>query len=107
MEQFNPLSRERRAAPRSASFIRAYLLAPVGGLLPGVTRNLSRSGVFLQTKIPADSSVGDLVTIVFAVENGNIVRLLRYAVVIRRESHRGYGLEFGRCLWSTGIFRRS
>jgi hypothetical protein len=107
MEQFNPLFIERRTAPRSVSSLRAYLLTPAGGLLPGLARNFSRSGVFLQTKIPADSSVGDPATIVFAIENGNIVRLLRYAVVIRRESHQGYGLEFERCLWSTGIFRRS
>jgi hypothetical protein len=105
MEQLNPSFRERRTAPRSVSFIRAYLLTPIGEPLPGIVRNFSRSGVFMQTKIPADSSVGDSATIVFAVENGNIVRLLRYSVVVRRESRQGYGLEFGRCLWSTGIFR--
>lgn len=106
MEYFNILTKERRTASRSPSTIRAYLLTPRGNPLRGVTRDFSRSGVFLQTKISTESSVGDMATIVFAVDSGSVVRLLRYSVIIRRESNLGYGLEFGRSLWSTALFRR-
>ncbi|CAL1241440.1 PilZ domain-containing protein [Candidatus Methylocalor cossyra] len=105
MEQFNPLIKERRAAPRSLSSIPAYLLLPTGGWARGVMKNFSRAGLFLQTRTPAECSLlGQSTAVVFAIEHGNLVRLLRYRVVIRRESQHGYGLEFGRSLWSTAIF---
>ncbi|WP_414675381.1 PilZ domain-containing protein [Methylocaldum sp.] len=97
---------DRRTAPRSISSVRAYLISPAGGSLRGITKNLSRSGIFLQTAIHPDASVGEPATVVFAVESGKIVRLLRYSVVVKRESRQGYGLEFGRALWSTAVFRR-
>jgi hypothetical protein len=79
----------------------------VGSPLRGITKNLSRSGVFLQMPVRhAEASVGKPAMVVFAVESGNIVRLLRYSVIVKRESQQGYGLEFGRALWSTAVFRR-
>lgn len=105
MPPFHPAFKERRTAPRFGSALRAYLITPDGYFLRGVARNFSRSGVFLHTAPPLDSTVGDPATLVFVLENGNIARLLRYAVVVRRECHQGYGLEFGRSLWSTAILR--
>lgn len=106
MLQFHPAFKERRGAPRFGASLRAYLLTPGGGRFAGVAKNFSRSGVFLRTPIPVDSTVGDPAVIVFALETGNVVRLLRYSVVVRRESRQGYGLEFGYSLWSTAVLRQ-
>jgi len=97
---------DRRVAPRSISSVRTYLIPPASSPLRGITKNLSRSGVFLQMPVRAEASVGKPAMVVFAVESGKIVRLLRYSVVVKRESQHGYGLEFGRALWSTAVFRR-
>ncbi|MGX2040091.1 PilZ domain-containing protein [Methylocaldum sp. MU1018] len=97
---------DRRNAPRSISSVRAYLVPPAGNPLRGITKNLSRSGVFLQMLTHAETSVGKPAMIIFAVESGNIVRLLRYSVTVKRAAAHGYGLEFGRTLWSTAVFRR-
>jgi hypothetical protein len=108
METFNPTAdpMEHRAAPRSPSSMRAYLITASGAPLPGIATNFSRSGLFLQTPpIPA-TRVGDTATIVFALKAGNIIRVLRYPVIVRRQSPLGYGLQFGRSLWSTAIFRQ-
>jgi hypothetical protein len=108
METFNPAAdtTERRAAPRSPSLMRAYLITESGASLPGVATNFSRSGLFLQTPpIPA-TRVGDTATIVFVLEAGNIIRVLRYPVIVRRQCPSGYGLQFERPLWSTAIFRQ-
>lgn len=97
---------DRRLAPRSIFSLRTYLIPPAGNPLRGITKNLSRSGIFLQTPVCASASVGKPAVVVFAVERGKIVRLLRYPVIVKRESKQGYGLEFGRTLWSTAVFRR-
>ncbi|MBP1149124.1 MULTISPECIES: PilZ domain-containing protein [Methylocaldum] len=97
---------DRRVAPRSISSVRTYLIPPAGNPSRGITKNLSRSGIFLQMPTHTEASVGKPAMVVFAVERGKIVRLLRYSVIVKRESQQGYGLEFGRALWSTAVFRR-
>jgi hypothetical protein len=97
---------DRRIAPRSMSSVRTYLIPPAGSPLRGITKNLSRSGLFLQTPVRAEASLGKSAMVVFAVERGKVVRLLRYSVIVKRESQHGYGLAFGRTLWSTAVFRR-
>lgn len=97
---------DRRIAPRSMSSVLTYLIPPAGSPLRGITKNLSRSGFFLQTPVRAETAVGTSAMVVFAVVRGKVVRLLRYPVIVKRESQQGYGLAFGRTLWSTAAFRR-
>lgn len=100
------LPKERRAAARTLSSVRAYLIAPSSSPLPGIATNFSRSGVFLRTRVPVTSGVGDSAMVVFIMAQGNVLRLLRYPVILRRETHLGYGLEFWHPLWSTSALRR-
>lgn len=86
--------KERRRAPRLDSRISAYLIMPSGAPLRGVARNISRSGVFIETQKPLKRLIGEPARLVFTLEHGNLVRLARYSVVIVRESQHGIGLGF-------------
>ncbi|BBA37227.1 type IV pilus assembly PilZ [Methylocaldum marinum] len=86
--------KERRRAPRLDSRISAYLIMPSGAPLRGVARNISRSGVFIETQRPLKRVIGEPARLVFTLEHGNLVRLARYSVVVVRESQHGIGLGF-------------
>lgn len=105
METTEPAFIERRSAPRARSAIRTYFVRDQG-YIRGSTRDYSRSGVFMQLSPSIELPLDSQSVVIFAIESANIVRLLRYSVMVRRESRSGYGLEFNRPLWSTAIFRR-
>jgi len=86
--------KERRRAPRLDSRISAYLIMPSSTPLRGVAKNISRSGVFIETTKPLKRLIGEPARLVFTLEHGNLVRLARYSVVIVRESQHGIGLGF-------------
>lgn len=89
-------TKDRRIAPRSNSVLSAYLITPSGTQLRGTAKNLSRSGIIMETSIPPAWLVGETARLVFTLTEGNVVRLLRYSVVIVRESRAGLGLAFWR-----------
>ncbi|CAL1240805.1 PilZ domain-containing protein [Candidatus Methylocalor cossyra] len=91
-------AKDRRGAPRSPISLTAYLITPSGRQLRGVARNLSRSGVFVETRLPPEWLVGETARLVFALTEGNVVRLAHYSVLIVRESPRGLGLAFWRSM---------
>lgn len=90
--------KERRRAPQLDSRISAYLIMPASAPLRGVAKNISRSGVFIETAKPLKRLIGEPARLVFTLEHGNQVRLARYSVVIVRESQHGIGLGF----WHSG-----
>ncbi|MGX2039473.1 PilZ domain-containing protein [Methylocaldum sp. MU1018] len=86
--------KERRRAPRLDSQISAYLIMPSSAPLRGVAKNISRSGVFIETKEPLRKLIGEPARLIFTLRHGNLVRLARYSVIIVRESRHGIGLGF-------------
>jgi hypothetical protein len=96
-------SKNRRGAPRYTAALGAYLITPSGRPLRGVARNLSRSGVFMETRVPTEWLVGETAWLIFTVNDGNIVRLIRYSTVVVRESQHGFGLAFWRAIQPSRI----
>lgn len=92
----NPLVKERRGATRSDTAISAYLITQGGKPLRGIARNLSRSGVFVEIKLPEEWLVGESARLVFAVSDGKVIRLAGYSVLIVREAQNGVGVAFWR-----------
>lgn len=93
--------KDRRGAPRSAACLSTYLITPTGQQLRGTTRNLSRSGVFVEAKMPEEWLVGETVRLIFALSEGNLIRLARYSVLIVREANHGVGVAFWRSMRPT------
>jgi hypothetical protein len=97
----SPALKDRRGAPRSDSSLAAYLITPSGHQLRGVARNLSRSGVFMESRIAATAEewlVGESARMVFMLADGNVIRLIRYPVLIVREARHGIGMAFCRSM---------
>lgn len=93
--------KDRRGAPRSDAALSTYLITPGGQQLRGVARNLSRSGVFVETTMPEEWLVGETARLIFALSEGNVVRLARYSVLIVREANHGVGVAFWRSMRPT------
>jgi hypothetical protein len=93
-----PSLKDRRGAPRSDASLSAYLITPSGDQLRGVAKNLSRSGVFVEAKMPEEWLVGETARLIFALSDGNVVRLARYSVLIVREARHGVGVAFWRSI---------
>jgi hypothetical protein len=93
-----PLFKDRRGAPRSDATVSAYLVTQGGNQLRGVAKNLSRSGVFVKIKPPAEWLVGESARLVFAISDGNVIRLAHYSVLIVRETEHGVGVAFWRSM---------
>lgn len=87
---------DRRSAPRSSASLSAYVITKAGHPLRGVTINLSRSGVFVETKARCEWRIGETARLVLALSEGNMVRLARYSVLVVRETQSGIGLAFWR-----------
>jgi hypothetical protein len=82
---------ERRLLARSRVSTTVYLSVPGGRLQRCRARNLSAMGVFLEMKslgLPA----GTVVSLVFAVRIGDVVRLHRRKAVVAHISDCGAGL---------------
>lgn len=88
--------KDRRGAPRSEASLSAYLITPSGNQLRGVAKNLSRSGVFVETQTPEEWLVGETARLVFALRKGNVIRLVRHSVLVVREARHGLGVAFWR-----------
>lgn len=91
-----PAPAERRAAPRSKSAISAYLVTHTGDQLRGVAKSLSRSGVFVELKLPVEWLVGESGRLFFSLKDGNVIRLACYPVLVVREARNGVGVAFWR-----------
>ncbi len=98
-----PTQRDRRGAPRSAASLSAYLITPAGNHLRGIAKNLSRSGVFVEARVTDEWLVGETARLVFALSDGNVIRLTRYSVLIVREAGHGLGVAFWRSMRSAQI----
>jgi hypothetical protein len=82
---------ERRILERNKVSTPVYLTVPGAKSVRCRAKNLSRKGVFLETKaawLPA----GTVVDLVFTVEVGNTVRLHRRKAVVTHVAKRGAGL---------------
>lgn len=87
---------DRRGTPRSKVSLSAYLIMPSGHSLRGTTLNLSRSGAFVKTHASLKWQVGETAKLVLAFNEGNLVRLARYSVLVVRGTQQGLGLAFWR-----------
>ena len=97
---------ERRLLERSKVSTTVYVAAPGADSIRCRATNLSAMGVFLQTNklgLPA----GTEVSLVFAVDLGNTVRLHRRRAVVTHVAKRGAGLIMQKRSPDSGTARRA
>ena len=82
---------ERRILERSRVSTTVYLAAPGANTIRCRATNLTANGVYLQTN-SLGLPTGTKVSLVFAVDLGNTVRLHRRKAVVSHVARRGAGL---------------